>query len=134
MKEQVLLVLALLLLGCVNQKPSNKRLEKLFKSFTECEFPKSGKIIERDNLTGINDGWEVGVIKVYDTIEFKELLIKITQNKIKSKKRVHKYGFGFSSKIANKKGNLIDSIYYQKEGYTLGTIKADGLIILEKEW
>jgi hypothetical protein len=120
----------------MNQKPSNSRLIKLFDSLTECEFPKSGKIVEKDNLPGLNDGWEVAIIKVEDVIEFEQLLNEFEENKIMNKRIRGKYGFGFSSKLANKNTTLMDSIYYTKpkELFTLGYIKSEKIIVFEKEW
>ncbi len=129
-----IMTLALALNSCMNQKPSDSRIKKLFESFTKCEFPESGRIIEKSNLSGLNDGWEVAIIKVEDTIEFKQLTNNIHKNKTTNKRLLGKYGFGFSSKLANQNTNLIDSTYYKKDGFILGFIKNKNLIVFEKEW
>ncbi|AUS06089.1 hypothetical protein [Pseudotamlana carrageenivorans] len=88
-------------------EPSDKRLEQLFESYTKSEFPKSGQIIDKDYLSGINDGWETGIIKVSDTIEFEHLLNSLEQKKIMNRRIRGKYGFGFSSKFASEKTTLL---------------------------
>ncbi|MCB4800305.1 hypothetical protein [Neotamlana laminarinivorans] len=117
-------------------EPSDKRLEQLFESYTKSEFPKSGKIIEKDYLTGLNDGWEVAIIKVKDTVEFKQLLDDFELTKIMTQRTRGKYGFGFSSKLAAEKTTSLDSIYYTKpkELFKLGYIKNKNIIVFEKEW
>ncbi|WP_298781813.1 hypothetical protein [uncultured Polaribacter sp.] len=121
------------LIFSVNE-PSDKRLKKLFEFYTKSEFPKSGQIIDKDYLSGINDGWETGIIKISDTIEFENLLNSLEQKKIMIRRIRGKYGFGFSSKFASEKTTLLDSIYYTKQGYILGVIKNENIIIFEKDW
>ncbi|TGV00388.1 hypothetical protein [Flavivirga rizhaonensis] len=128
-----IIALILSLNSCMNQKPSDSRLKKLFESFTKCEFPKSGRIIDKNNLSGLNDGWEVAIVKVEDTIEFKQLANNIYKNKETNKRLLGKYGFGFSSKLANEKASLMDSVHYKKESFILGFIKNENLIVFEKE-
>ncbi|WP_326283964.1 hypothetical protein [Tamlana sp. 2201CG12-4] len=115
-------------------EPSDKRLKQLFESYTKSEFPKSGRIINKDYLSGINDGWETGTIKVNDTIEFEHLLNNLEQKKLMTRRLRGKYGFGFSSKLATEKTILLDSIYYTKEGFILVYIKNENIIIFEKDW
>ncbi|CAM4410672.1 hypothetical protein [Zobellia nedashkovskayae] len=138
-KSYLLLKIILVLLvlnSCINQKPSDSRLIKLFESLTGSEFPKSGKIIEKDNLAGLNDGWEAAIVKVKDTVEFKQLLNDFELTKNMTQKIKGKYGFGFSSKLSNEKTTSLDSIYYTKpkELFKLGYIKNRNIIVFEKEW
>lgn len=133
-KIYLLILIILSLNSCLNQKPNNSGLIKLFETFTQCKLPKSSKILDKDNLTGLNDGWEVAIAKVKDTIEFKQLLNKINDSKIITK-RLRKNGIGyFSSKLAVEKISLIDSIYYGKEGFVFGFVKNENLIVFEKDW
>ncbi|WP_152286664.1 hypothetical protein [Flavicella marina] len=130
----LLILLCSSISGCLNQKPSDSKLIGIFESITKCKFPKSGGIIEKNNLTGLNDGWEAAIIKVKDTVEFEKILENINKDKIMTKRSIGKYGFGFSSKLANGKTNSLDSVYYTKELFILGIIKSENIIVIEKEW
>ncbi|MCH4553554.1 hypothetical protein [Aestuariibaculum lutulentum] len=117
-----------------NKEPSDKRLKQLFETYTKSEFPKSGKISDKDYLSGLNDGWEAAIITVNDTTEFEHMLNSIEQKQIMTRRIRGKYGFGFSSKFASDKTILLDSIYYTNEGFILGYIKNKKIFLIEKDW
>ncbi len=116
------------------KEPDNKRFVALFEEYTQAKFPKSGVIVKKDYLYGLNDGWEAAIIKVDDSVEFQFLKKEIRLKKnLSSQKRKHGIGY-FGSGIQKGFGQG-DTIFINSErGFKLEFIENKYIVVIEKSW
>ena len=117
-----------------DKEPSDDAYIKLFNTYTQAEFPKSGILIKKDYVSGLNDGWHAAVIEVKDSTEYFTLKKEILQKDfIYSGKKKPKSGY-FGSGI-QKGFRLSDSIASNPRNlFVLEFLNNEKIIIFEKNW
>lgn len=106
----------------------------LFEEYTKSEFPKSGIILKKSFLSGVNDGWEAVVVKVNDSLEFYSLKEEIAHKKFISP-QLKKAGIGYFNSEIYEEFDGADTIMHNFEGrFKLEFIDDGQIIIFEKIW
>jgi len=107
---------------------------RLFETYTQNNFPKSGVILKKNNLCGLNDGWEAAVVKVTNKEEFQVLKCSVKKKPFLSAQQKKQKVIYFGSGI--QKGYLSSDtiIKNYKEHFVLEFVNESQIMFFEKSW
>ena len=116
------------------EKIDDDRCIYIYEKYTQTNFSKSGIVLKKDNLCGLNDGWEAAIIKVTNKNEFQTLKREV-KNKSFISTQLKKLKVGYFGSGIQKGYGVSDTIINNfKERFTLEFVNESQIGFFEKNW